>query len=96
MPQRVRILTLVNRILYRIGPFSYSKMSTEMLNCRCICTGLASILGKIFINANKNARIVDLEQCKLLALISTSCSGNYVESKLTLSAIGSNGHSPGT
>ena len=38
----------------------------ETLYCRCICTGLASTVGKIFINTNKKARIVDLEQCKLL------------------------------
>ena len=49
--------------LYNL-PLSNSTNTAETLYCRC--TGLASVVGKIVINTNEKANIVDLEQCKLL------------------------------
>lgn len=78
------------------------KMTSKTLYCRWISTVSASIVGKIFINANENARIVKLEQSKLLR-ISTDRSGNYeylTHSRdghcKNASAIDGSGHSLGT
>ena len=52
----------------RIDIFSNSTNTAETLYCRRICTRLASTVGKIFINTNEKAKIVNLKQCKLLWL----------------------------
>ena len=53
-------LVLVDR------PFSNSRTPLKHLTADAFAEGKPRIAGKIFINANEKAKIVNLEQCKLL------------------------------